>query len=267
MSSTVHKNMIKKKISKSLTPIQAVIVLLLLGGALYFIGDPFHPTTTHDVNKSKLRSGKKDTSIVATITNDDGDDSTAGDVVKTEEKVEDEGSRIFTFELSNLKDGKSGTIKIRTRPSWAKLGAEHFHKLIDDYGFYDECRFFRVVPNFIVQFGINGDPKIQSKAKKVAIKDDEVKETNARGTLTFATSGPNTRTTQLFINTNTNGNKFLDKQGFSPFAEVIEGMEYVDQINDMYKEKPQQGMIQNKGNAYLTKEFPELSFISKVTTK
>ena len=106
-----------------------------------------------------------------------------------------------------------------------------------------------------------GDPAVQKQWRGKIIQDDPVVESNRRGTVTFATSGPDSRTTQMFINTNSRGNKFLDSQGFSPIGEVIEGMEFVDQINDEYKEKPDQGRIQNKGNAYLTKEFPNLSYI------
>jgi len=87
--------------------------------------------------------------------------------------------------------------------------------------FWTGCRFFRVIPNFIVQFGIHGDPNVQSKWRGKDIKDDVVKKTNARGTVTFATSGPNTRTTQIFISTKESGNAFLDTQGFSPVGEVI----------------------------------------------
>ena len=114
--------------------------------------------------------------------------------------------------------------------------------------------------NFVVQFGIAAIP---ANRQKTTIRDDPVIQTNARGTLTYATSGPNTRTTQLFINTRKDGNKFLDSQGFSPIAEVIKGMDFVDEIYDGYAEKPNQGKIQSKGNEYLDKEFPKLSYISK----
>jgi peptidyl-prolyl cis-trans isomerase A (cyclophilin A) len=107
-----------------------------------------------------------------------------------------------------------------------------------------------------------GDPAVQKQWRGKVILDDPVVETNRRGTVTFATSGPDTRTTQMFINTNSRGNKFLDSQGFSPIGEVIEGMEFVDQIYDAYKEKPDQGKIQKNGNEYLTKEFPNLSYIA-----
>jgi cyclophilin family peptidyl-prolyl cis-trans isomerase len=107
---------------------------------------------------------------------------------------------------------------------------------------------------------MNGDPQVQAKWKET-IKDDPVVTTNTRGTATFATSGPNTRTTQVFINTNANGNAFLDKQGFSPFAEVISGMEVVDRIYDYYREKPDQALIRTRGNEYLKERFPKLSFI------
>ena len=170
-----------------------------------------------------------------------------------------EGARIYTFRLEGLNDGKSGNVVIQTRPDWSPIGVEHFHMLMESK-YYDEARFFRVVKNFIVQFGIAADP---AKKNKVVIKDDPVIQTNARGTVTFATSGKNTRTTQLFINTREGGNKFLDSQGFSPIAEVVEGMEYVDSIYDGYGEKPNQGLIQNQGNVYLNKNFPLLSYIGK----
>jgi cyclophilin family peptidyl-prolyl cis-trans isomerase len=143
------------------------------------------------------------------------------DTQETEEYTAEEGGRIFQLELGKIDgDSSGGTVILRTKPSWAPLGVEQFHKLMDA-NFFDECRFFRVVNNFIVQFGINGDPNVQKQYRGKPIKDDPVETTNARGTLTFATSGPNTRTTQLFINTHEGGNAFLDKQGFSPIAEVI----------------------------------------------
>mmetsp|Transcript_2767 Transcript_2767/g.4750 ORF Transcript_2767/g.4750 Transcript_2767/m.4750 type:complete len:182 (-) Transcript_2767:33-578(-) len=174
--------------------------------------------------------------------------------------------RLITFELANLKGGNSGKVTIQTKPSWAPIGVERFHDLVDS-GFFAGCRFFRVVPNFVVQFGINGDPAVEKSWKaKGNLKDDPVVGTNQRGTITFATSGPNTRTTQMFINTNPVGNKFLDKQGFSPIGEIISGMEFVDQINEEYRELPNQGKINNRGNEYLDKEFPRLSFIASAKT-
>lgn len=107
---------------------------------------------------------------------------------------------------------------------------------------------------------MNGDPQVQAKWRN-PIKDDPVLTTNARGTVTFATSGPNTRTTQLFINTNANGNAFLDQQGFSPFGEVISGMDVVDRIYNGYGEQPNQALIRQRGNGYLVENFPKLSFI------
>jgi len=127
--------------------------------------------------------------------------------------------RTFTMSISGLKDGKEGKIVIKTHPEWSPLGAARFHELMD-MGFYNDVRIFRVVNNFMVQFGIQGTPNKYPIARQ-AIQDDPVKTTNAYGTITFATSGKNARTTQIFINTNKQGNKFLDPQGFSPFAEVV----------------------------------------------
>jgi peptidyl-prolyl cis-trans isomerase A (cyclophilin A) len=175
----------------------------------------------------------------------------------------EEGSRRFAFQVEGLKDGQVGTIIIETHPKWAPIGAEHFHNLVENH-FYDQCRFFRVVDDFMVQWGIAASPEMQKAWHLTILKDDPTVMTNKRGTLTFATSGKDSRTTQIFINTRVNGNARLDGQGFAPFGEVITGMEFVDAIQNKYGEKPSQGKIVNKGNAYLEKEFPDLSYIVTV---
>ena len=180
----------------------------------------------------------------------------------TSARTEGEG-RLVEFTISNLDGevGRTGKLKVRTHPEWAPIGVERFHELVET-GFWNNCKFFRVVPDFVDQIGISGDPQVQKQWRSKVLKDDPVMKTNARGTLTFATSGKDSRTTQIFINTNTKGNAFLDKQGFSPFGEVVEGMEIVDRIYDGDREKPNQGKIQNQGNKYLDKEFPRLSYFS-----
>jgi peptidyl-prolyl cis-trans isomerase A (cyclophilin A) len=156
-----------------------------------------------------------------------------------------------------------GTFVVQVTRAWAPKGADRFYNLVK-HGYYNGNRFFRVVPNFIVQFGITGDPKLQSVWREANFADDPVTQGNKRGTITFATSGPNTRTTQLFINFRDNSSS-LDGRGFAPFGQVISGMEVVDKINAQYGEGPDQTRIQREGNAYLSKEFPKLDFIKAAT--
>jgi peptidyl-prolyl cis-trans isomerase A (cyclophilin A) len=156
-----------------------------------------------------------------------------------------------------------GAFVIEVTRAWAPLGADRFYNLVKN-GYYDNCRFFRVLKGFMAQFGINGDPKVNAVWRPARIQDDPVKQSNKRGFVTYAMGGPNTRTTQLFINYN-DRNSQLDAQGFSPFGKVISGMDIVDKLYADYGEGgeggPDQGRIQMEGNPYLEKSFPKLDFI------
>jgi peptidyl-prolyl cis-trans isomerase A (cyclophilin A) len=159
-------------------------------------------------------------------------------------------------------DTSAGPFVVEVTREWAPKGADRFYNLVRN-GYYDGGRFFRVVPNFMVQFGLYGDPKIQAAWRNANIPDDPVKQSNKRGFITFATAGPNSRTTQVFINYKDNA--FLDPQGFAPFGQVVSGMEVVDKINPEYREQPEQGLIQMQGNAYLMKSFPKLDYVKKAS--
>jgi peptidyl-prolyl cis-trans isomerase A (cyclophilin A) len=156
-----------------------------------------------------------------------------------------------------------GPVIITVHRDWAPLGAQRFYELVKA-GYYDGARFFRVLPNFVAQFGLAANPAVTKKWDK-AIKDDAVTHTNKRGSLSFATMGPETRTTQVFINLASN--QSLDTQGFAPFAEVTEGMDVVDKFYKGYGEAPDQEKITNQGNAYLAGKFPNLDYIKKATIK
>lgn len=165
----------------------------------------------------------------------------------------------FRIKLATSK----GDIVIEVTPAWAPAGATRFRELVEER-FYDECRFFRVVPNFMAQVGINGDPEVHAKWDTKTIPDDPMIRSNRRGMVTFAKTGaPNSRSTQFFINLS--DNTFLDGQGFAPFGKVVSGMEVVDKITAEYREEPQQQRIQAEGNAYLAKDFPNLDYIKTAT--
>src|SRR5436190_23645399 len=133
-------------------------------------------------------------------------------------------------------DTSAGPFVVLVHRSWAPKGADRFYNLVK-YGFFDNARFFRVIPNFMVQFGINGDPVIQGPWENANIPDEPVTQSNTRGRITYAKAGPNTRTTQVFINFRNNTN--LDGQGFAPFGEVESGMEAVDKIHGEDGEDPE----------------------------
>jgi peptidyl-prolyl cis-trans isomerase A (cyclophilin A) len=165
-------------------------------------------------------------------------------------------------------DTSKGPFVIEVNRDWAPNGADRFYNLVKN-GFYNDTRFFRVIPGFMVQYGINGDPNVAAAWRDANIKDDPVKQSNARGMITFATAGPNTRTTQVFINFDNNAG--LDGQGFSPFGKVVSGMEVVDSLYGGYGEGapngkgPDQGLIQQHGNAYLKEAFPKLDYVKQAT--
>jgi peptidyl-prolyl cis-trans isomerase A (cyclophilin A) len=162
----------------------------------------------------------------------------------------------------------AGTFVIEVHRDWAPLGADRFYNLVKN-GFYDDCRFFRVLSNFMAQFGINGDPTVMSAWRGATIGIDPVKQSNKRGYITYAMGAgrPDSRTTQVFINFIDNVG--LDSQGFAPFGKVTTGMDVVDKLYAAYGEGapggrgPDQGQIQTEGNAFLKKDFPKLDYITK----
>ncbi len=161
-----------------------------------------------------------------------------------------------------------GDFIVEVHKEWAPIGADRFLELVKA-NYYDGCRFFRVIKGFMAQFGLNGDPKVTAKWRNSIIKDDPVKESNKRSYITFAMAGPNTRTTQLFINFGDNSR--LDSQGFPPFGRVTEGMEVVDKLFSGYGEGaprgsgPDQSLVSARGNAYLDANFPRLDSIKKAS--
>ncbi|MBP7779774.1 MAG: peptidylprolyl isomerase [Acidobacteria bacterium] len=166
-------------------------------------------------------------------------------------------------------DTSVGEFVVKVTRAWAPHGADRFYNLVK-HGFYDEARFFRAVPNFMVQFGLHANPAITRVWQPARIPADKVTQSNKKGFITFAMgASPDTRTTQVFINFRNNTN--LDGLGFAPFGEVVTGIEVVDKIYTGYGEGapkgsgPSQTRVANEGNAYLIKAFPKMDFIKTAT--
>src|SRR5687767_10522168 len=167
-------------------------------------------------------------------------------------------------------DTSAGSFVIEVHREWAPIGADRFYNLVKN-GFFDDVRFYRVMPGFMAQFGIHGNPTISAAWRKAVLKDEPPKQSNKRGFVTYANAGANTRSTIFFISTR--DNSYLDKMpGFAPFGQVVSGLEAVDKIYNGYGESqdgggkgPRQALIEQQGNAYLTKEFPRLDYIKAAT--
>eukprot|EP00568_Trieres_chinensis_P001431 CAMPEP_0183293408 /NCGR_PEP_ID=MMETSP0160_2-20130417/2101_1 /TAXON_ID=2839 ORGANISM="Odontella Sinensis, Strain Grunow 1884" /NCGR_SAMPLE_ID=MMETSP0160_2 /ASSEMBLY_ACC=CAM_ASM_000250 /LENGTH=317 /DNA_ID=CAMNT_0025454517 /DNA_START=59 /DNA_END=1013 /DNA_ORIENTATION=+ len=187
------------------------------------------------------------------------------------ERGKDDGKELgrhvrFYVDRLDGKDGKGGEFVVQLHPSWAPAGVKRFEELTEAK-FWDDCRVFRVVTGFVSQWGISGDPEVSAEWRDKTIPDDKVRAPNRKGTITFATSGEDSRTTQVFVNLKNNAR--LDKMGFSPIGEVVEGMQVVNHFYSSYGEGapnghgPDQSKIQNNGNSYLDKKFPKLSYFKK----
>jgi peptidyl-prolyl cis-trans isomerase A (cyclophilin A) len=171
-------------------------------------------------------------------------------------KLTAKAPKLFTATFKTTK----GTFQIEVQRTWAPRAADRFYNLVKS-GFYDRVIFFRVVPRFVVQFGISPYPEVSTAWRNATIPDDVPTIRNTRGGVTFAAAGPSTRTTQVFINLRDNTN--LDKSGFAPFGNVVSGMDVVDKLYSGYAETTtqQQGEMQTQGNAWLEKHYPKLDSI------
>lgn len=186
---------------------------------------------------------------------------TSGTPVKLVADEKPAAADVYYVKLETSK----GDVYLEVHPEWAPIGSAHFKELVEAK-FYDDCRFFRVLDGFMAQVGMSGDPKVQDEWGEKTIKDEPVKKSNKRGYVTYAKSQlPNSRSTQIFINYDDNSP--LDRQGFSPFAVVVEGMSVMDSLYKDYGEGapngngPSQDGIRAKGNEYLNERFPKLDYI------
>jgi cyclophilin family peptidyl-prolyl cis-trans isomerase len=175
-------------------------------------------------------------------------DKTSGNVVQA--------SAPDSFQVTFVTSRGPFVVTINRR--WAPRGADRFMELVNA-GFFDEDRFFRVVPGFVAQFGLNDSPRTNEQWDEKRIPDDSVRHTNARGTLVFATQGPDSRSHQLYVNLADNAQ--LDAMGFAPIGRVVQGMNVVDSLYSGYGDTPSQQLIQSLGNSYLNRVYPKLDYV------
>ncbi|MDD2805898.1 MAG: peptidylprolyl isomerase [Elusimicrobiales bacterium] len=186
------------------------------------------------------------------------------EALKNPAKLTEKAPETFKVKFATTK----GDFTLEITRAWSPLGADRFYNLVKN-GFFTEVAFFRVIEGFMVQFGIHGDPAVSAAWRGARIQDDPVKESNAKGYISYAMAGPNTRTTQMFINFGNNAR--LDDMGFSPFGKVTDGMSVVESIYNGYGEGapsgmgPDQGRVQAQGNAYLKADFPKMDYIKSAT--
>ena len=189
-----------------------------------------------------------------------GSSMTSDPALMTPSKLNEQAPAAYDAKFVTTK----GDFTIHVTRSWAPMGADRFYNLVK-HGYFNDCSLFRVVSGFVVQFGINGDPKIARAWTNANIKDDPVKGSNTKGMVTFAMAGPNTRTTQVFVNLGNNTS--LDSQGFAPIGQVVKGMSVLESLYSGYADQPtsHQGEITMQGNAYLQQNFPKLDMIKTAT--
>lgn len=189
----------------------------------------------------------------------DGEEVTAAEVLNNPQLAGAEAPGQFEVDFQTTR----GDFTITVHREWAPHGADRLYNLVR-IGYYDGVAFFRVIDNFIAQFGMRGDPEVDAAWQNAQLPDDEVRRSNVRSKVSFAISGPDSRTTQLFINTNDNAQS-LDDRGFSPVGEVTEGMDVVDSLYGGYGESPEQERIRREGNDYLRDEFENLDWIERAS--
>ncbi len=177
-----------------------------------------------------------------------------------ERKLDQPSPAVYKVKFETSK----GDFVVEVNRDWAPKGADRFYTLVGEK-FFDDCRFFRVVRNFVVQFGISGKPSVERFWNGMVILDDPVKASNQKGYITYAMAGPASRTTQVFINLRDNTQ--LDKSGFAPFGRVVEGMDVVEGLYNSYGDGPPSGngpdqsLMESQGNEYLESRFPRLDYI------